>query len=682
MSRAAAFAVLALALAGGAGGAIGRSAMAREPAGPDLDDWARRLVAANAPKRMAAPDFGERRRWLNVERPLTLSRDLRGKVVVLDFWCTCCINCIHVLPDLAHLERVYEGKPFAVVGVHSAKFESEEDAETVRQAVVRYEIRHPVVLDDDFAVWTSYGARGWPHFVVVSPTGHVLWAVGGEGHREELDAVVRAALDHYGKAGATLDPKPLPMRLERSQLAPAELAYPGKLAVDPAARRLYVSDSNHHRIVELDLDGTFRRAFGTGEAGWLDGAADAARFRRPQGVAIHKGALLVADAENHRVRRIRLADGVVETIAGTGRQGHARAAAGPGTSVDLSTPWDVLGVGDEVFVAMAGTHQVWRIDAAGRAGPFAGDGTERRLDGDGPGALARSAFAQPSGLASDGRHLYVADSESSSVRAIRLPAGPVTTVAGGAPDPNNLFTFGLADGTGFAARFQHPLGVLVVGPTLWVADTFNHAIRAVDLRTGAVTTRWGTGAAGSSDARPVTFHEPSGLAEHEGRLYVADTNNHRIRTIDLATGAVSTLALQGVPVPQEAARAGGVADRWPEVPGTTRRELPSTAVRAGKPVTLRVSVALPEGWKLTDDAPSTMRVEGVGPVVSMPVTGATVSAPLPEVPDGGATLRVRLLYYVCRDVGSCRLRSAELLVPLAPSPDGPDEIAVEDRFEP
>jgi DNA-binding beta-propeller fold protein YncE len=674
--------LLAGTLAATVGSTFGRTAMARDAGGPDLDAWAKRVVETVAARRIPAADFGERRRWLNVSRPLTLGSDLRGKVVVMDFWCYCCINCIHVLPDLAHLEKTYEGKPFAVVGVHSAKFENERDAENVRQAVVRYEIRHPVVVDDDFGIWNAYGAEGWPHLVVVSPTGHLLWSAGGEGHREELDAIVRAALDHYGKAGATLDAKPLPMRLERTQSPPAELAYPGKLAVDAEAKRLYVSDSNHHRVVETDLDGKFLRAFGDGEAGWQDGPAASARFRRPQGLALRGGWLWVADAENHRLRRIRLTDGAVETAAGTGRQGNARQRAGPALSTDLSTPWDVVFAGDDLYVAMAGTHQVWRLDAAGTIGPFAGDGSERRLDADGPGALARSAFAQPSGLAFDGERLWVADSESSSVRSIRLPAGPVATAVGGDPDPTNLHTFGLADGAGFRARLQHPLGVLARGDVVYVADTYNHAVRALDRRTGALTTPWGTGAPGSSDGKPVTFYEPSGLALAGDRLYVADTNNHRVRTIDLATGAVSTLALKDVPLPQDAARAGGVASRWPDFPGTARTTLPSTAVRAGKPLVLKVALSLPEGWKLTEDAPSTLRVEGLGPTVTVPILGAAVSAPLPEVPEGGATLRIRLLYYACREVGSCRLRSADLSVPLAPSPDGPAEVAVEDTFVP
>jgi DNA-binding beta-propeller fold protein YncE len=671
---------IALALLLGATAVPHRSARTAEP--PDLAGWAQRLVEQNAAKKIPAPDFGEGRRWLNTTRALSLSRDLAGKVVVLDFWCYCCINCIHVLPDLDFLERKHEGKAFAVVGVHSAKFENERDAENVRQAVVRYEIRHPVVVDQDFSIWNLYGAQGWPHLVVVSPTGHLLWATGGEGHREELDAVVQAALAHYGTTPASLDARPLPVRLERSTRAPAELAYPAKVAVDAAGKRLFVSDSNHHRVLELGLDGAFRRAFGSGEAGLADGPAATAKMRRPQGLALRGDSLYVADAENHAIRRVALADGSVETVAGTGRQGFARVAARPARSADLSTPWDLLFVGDDLYVAMAGTHQIWRMDAAGTVGPFAGDGTERRLDADGPGALARCAFAQPSGLATDGERLYVADSESSSVRAIRLPAGPVTTLAGGDPDPTNLFTFGLADGAGFRARFQHPLGVLFHEGTLYVADTYNHAIRAVDPKTGAVTTPWGTGAPGASDASPVAFYEPGGLAVAGATMYVADTNNHRIRTIDLASRAVSTLVPKGVPLPQEAARAGGSQSRWPDFPDTHRATLPAVAVRAGKPLTLRLRLVMPEGWKLTDDAPSAVRVEGLGPTVGTPVMGPLVSAPLPEMPDGGATLRIRLLYYVCREAGTCRVRSADLEVPLVASPDGPVEVSVEDRFVP
>ena len=607
---------------------------------------ARDAVKRYATSKQPAPDFGRGHAWLNVSRPLQLSKDLAGKVVVMDFWCYCCINCMHILPDLDFLERKYEGKAVAVVGVHSAKFVNEKDAENVRQAVIRYEIRHPVVVDSDFAIWNAYGARGWPHFAVVSPTGVLLAAFGGEGHRDDLDAMIAATLEWYGKIPGALDAKPLPIRLERTTTPSAELSYPGKLAVDAAAKRLYVSDSNHDRILELDLTGRFQRAFGDGTPGLVDGPAGTARFHRPQGVCLGAGVLYVADTENHAIRRIRLDTGAVETISGTGKQALIPGDdARPAKGAELSSPWDVLLSGDTLYVAMAGDHRLWRLDLlASKIAPFAGDGSEAKADGP---IATNASFAQPSGLSTDGTWLYVADSESSSVRRLRLSTGAVETLAGASSDESNLFAFGRKDGIGFAAKFQHPLGVLFHRGTLFVADTYNHAIRAVDPATGAVTTLLGDGTSGSTDDPP-RFSEPSGLAADGDRIYVADSNNHRIRVVDLTTGRVTTLVLTGVPIPQASAKAGGMTDAWPEIAGTVKETRPAVRVKSDAPLSLTMRLDLPTGWHLTEGAPSAVRVEGLGAPVTKAIVSGTTILTVAAIPAAGTSLRVRLLYYVCR----------------------------------
>ena len=506
--------------------------------------------------------------------------------MVLDFWCYCCINCIHILPDLAFLERKYEGKAVAVVGVHSAKFANEKDADHIREAVVRYEIRHPVVVDSDFEIFRRFGAEGWPHFVVVSPTGHIIDAMGGEGHRDRLDALIAAALEFHGAKPGVLDPRPLPIALERAARPAAELSYPGKLAADEKADRLWISDSSHHRIVETTLAGRFLRSFGDGEPGLVDGEASKARFHRPQGLAAKGGALYVADTENHAIRRIELASGAVTTIAGTGAQGTVLEGEHPTAGVALSSPWDLAFVGEFLLVAMAGSHQICRLSPTfSKIAVAAGDGSERKKDG----FVAGAAFAQPSGLATDGRSLFVADSESSSVREIS-PAFQVSTLAGANDDPADLFDFGLKDGVGHLAKFQHPLGVAFHGGLVWVADTYNHAIRTIDPVTRATTTVFGNGPPGLSD-EPARFSEPSGFAVAGDRLFVADSNNHRIRIIDVKARKVSTLVLTGVPIPQSAARAAGpskTADAWPTLPDTAKSEAPPATLRAGVATTLRV----------------------------------------------------------------------------------------------
>jgi DNA-binding beta-propeller fold protein YncE len=307
---------------------------------------------------------------------------------------------------------------------------------------------------------------------------------------------------------------------------------------------LFISDSNHHRVLITTLDGRVTEVIGSGAFGWADGAFEDARFYRPQGVALdaaRRDVLYIADTENHRVRAADLTTRRVTTIAGTGRQVPYGGMGGATLETSLSSPWDLACAGRLLFVAMAGTHQIWMIDLdRGLAMPYAGSGREARADG----AIDDAAFAQPSGLALAGATLYVADAESNVIRAIALPPeNRVRTIAGG-----DLFEFGDADGVGDAARLQHPLGVAWDAGRLYVADTYNHRIKVLDPVTRRMTAWAGDGEAGASDgaADRARFYEPGGLSAGAGALYVADTNNHKIRRIDHATRIITTVPVSGV----------------------------------------------------------------------------------------------------------------------------------------
>jgi sugar lactone lactonase YvrE/thiol-disulfide isomerase/thioredoxin len=642
-------------------------AMAEDEPSADLRARALEWVRARSQDGPRAPSLPPALSWLNVSRPLA-DADLRGRVVLLDFWCYCCINCIHVMPTLERLEARFADAPFLVVGVHSAKFANEKETENIREAVRRYEIRHPVVNDADFRVWRGFGARAWPTFVLMGPDGRLLWSASGERTYEEMFVLVEAALKVYGEQGL-LDPRPLPLAPERATRAAGALAYPGKVAA--AGDALFVADSNHNRILELGLDGTFRRAWGDGERGLVDGDATKARFFRPQGMAVKDGVLWVADTENHAIRRIDLATGIVSTVAGDGTQGFVREGTHEGRRVRLSSPWDLAFVGPTLFVAMAGTHQIWTLDpATGRVSAFAGDGRELRLDAEEP---LDAAFAQPSGLAFDGTWLWIADSESSSI--VRMGrSGPVETFVGASDDPRDLFAFGDVDGVGRAARLQHPLGVALHEGTLYVADSYNHRIKALDPKTGRIASRWGTGEAGFADD-PARFDEPGGIAAHRGALYVADTNNHAIRRIDPATGRVTTLALDGVPTPMAAAREGGVGTGWHEIPEDEVEGGELRISARAQVVTLLVRPRLAEGEETTEGAPALVRVEAGGRVAEAPLVDGE-ARPTIEVRAGDERLVVRGLFYVCDETGACSVRARRAVLRVVHDPDATGEVIV------
>jgi sugar lactone lactonase YvrE/thiol-disulfide isomerase/thioredoxin len=523
--------------------------------------------AAPFAQRIPVPPLPESASWLNTDGPHELG-DFRGKFVLMDFWTYCCINCMHILPELDKLENAYPNN-LVVIGVHSAKFETEKDVQNIVDAILRYEIKHPVINDANHVIWDRFSVQAWPTLLLIDPEGYAVWGTSGEITFEQVDTVLRRAVPYYRQKGL-LNEKPLVFDKEAAKARNTPLRFPGKILANEATGRLFVADSNHNRIVVAGLDGTLVDVIGSGEIGLADGDFATARFNHPQGLALRGNALYVADTENHAIREVNLDDRTVETVAGTGVQNRERRSfrASDPAKTPLSSPWALWVHEDDLYIAMAGVHQIWRMRLSGDGstiGPYAGNGREDIVDGPllprTPYELGFASFAQPSGLASDGKWLYVADSEGSSIRAVPFyPTGKVKTVVGTSNLPAaRLFTFGDVDGPRNKVRLQHALGVVCYQDTLYVADTYNNRIKAVDPETGTTRTIAGTGKPGAEDS-PAAFDEPAGITAAAGRLFVADTNNHLIRVIDLADGdKVSTLTIAGLTPPAAPAAKAGAA---------------------------------------------------------------------------------------------------------------------------
>ncbi|KOP25167.1 hypothetical protein AMR41_17305 [Hapalosiphon sp. MRB220] len=494
--------------------------------------------------RVRAPELPQNFPWLNTEKPLSLQK-LRGRVVILDFWTYCCINCLHILPDLKYLEQKYKDS-LTVIGVHSAKFDNEQEIDNIRQAILRYDIEHPVLIDSDFKVWDNYAVRAWPTLMVIDPEGYVVHYVSGEGHRDILDQVIEKLIRQHQEKGS-INFQELQLILEKQQqplITP--LAFPGKVLATTAG--LFIADSGHHRIVMSSFNGEVLHIVGSGQPGLKDGSFEEAQFFAPQGMTFDAETqmLYVADTENHVLRRVDLQSQVVETIAGTGEQSHnVQAHSGISTEIALNSPWDLQKVGNSLFVAMAGSHQIWQMDLENNiVKTYAGTGAEGCVDG----KLIESAFAQPSGITTDGKELYIADSEVSSIRGLGIVAPKlVRTICGSGA----LFGFGDVDGQGADVRLQHCLGVEYTQNFLWIADSYNHKIKLVSPHTGNCQTVLGDGTAGLQDGqgKNSSFYEPSGLSIMGSKLYIADTNNHTIRHVDLNTLIVKTLQFPGLCAP-------------------------------------------------------------------------------------------------------------------------------------
>jgi len=605
-------------------------------------------MASAQKKSVPAPELSGGASWLNVSKLLTLA-DLRGKVVLLDFWTYCCINCMHIIPDLKKLEAKYP-KELVVIGVHSAKFQNEREAENIRQAILRYGIEHPVINDSNLAIWQAYGARAWPTLVLIDPEGNIVGSDTGEGHYEILDKLIGKLVSEF-RSKNLINEKPIPLSLEKYKLGPSSLSFPGKILADETSNRLFIADSNHNRIVITNLEGEVLEIAGNGEIGRGDGTFKDASFLHPQGMVLQGDNLYVADTENHLIRKLDLKSKTVKTIAGTGKQAAFMDTGGMGTFSSLNSPWDLVYLDGRLYIAMAGAHQIWVMDLETTVfQPFAGSGAEGRTDG----LLDKSALAQPSGITVSGKRLYFADSEVSSIRYVDLEKKEVKTVVG-----QDLFVFGDVDGKGDEVRLQHPLGVFNHNGLVYIADTYNHRIKVLNPLDRTCRTFAGNGKAGYVDGKDARFYEPGGLSIARNKLYVADTNNHAIRVLDMKTKEVSTLQIKGLKteVSKDMSQSA--------IPSFARSiELPLKTLKADSEIQLTLNIQLPKGYHVNPNAPLIYRID-TGSGIQVEQANREVRLEKPELPiriSGRTTsdvqstdVKISVSFYYCREdnQGAC-----------------------------
>ncbi|MCX4584009.1 NHL domain-containing thioredoxin family protein [Streptomyces sp. NBC_01481] len=588
--------------------------------------------------RVRAPELIGRGGWLNTGDTQYTLADLRGRIVILDFWTFCCINCLHVLDELRELEEKHRDT-VVIIGVHSPKFVHEAEHQAVVDAVERYQVHHPVLDDPELATWKQYAVRAWPTLVVIDPEGYVVAQHAGEGHAHAIEKLVEELeAEHAAKGtlrrgdGPYVAPEPVATHLR----------FPGKALVLPDGGFL-VSDTTRHQLVRLAADAeTVVQRYGDGERGLVDGGPERARFSEPQGLALLPGGrVVVADTVNHALRVLDLENAETTTVAGTGRQWwQGSPTNGPARDVDLSSPWDVAWWQGEVWIAMAGVHQLWAYDPElGTVRVAAGTTNEGLVDG----PVAEAWFAQPSGLAATEERLWVADSETSALRYVDREGAVHTAVGTG------LFDFGHRDGAAGQALLQHPLGVTALPDgSVAVSDTYNHALRRYtppvqEGHSGEVTTL-------ATDLR-----EPSDAVLVGEDIVVVESARHRLTRLRL---------------PEEAVRVDAVAHR-------TQRA--ATEVAAGK-LRLDVVFQAPAGQKLdTRYGPSTRLLVSSTPpelLISGEGAGTDLARDLeidPAVAEG--VLHVSAMAASCDDDPSneypaCHVHQQDWGVPVQVSADG------------
>lgn len=634
------------------------------------DDILRTSARPNASELMG-------RGWLNTGGVDLTLEDLRGKIVILDFWTFCCVNCLHVLDELRPLEEKWS-QEIVVVGVHSPKFEFERDRAALEANIERYGVEHPVLDDPELRTWSEYGAKAWPTLMVLDTHGKIAASLSGEGHQKNLDDTI-ARLVKEGEADGSLRRGDAPTVIEERALQP--LRFPSK-----AARlndgRIVVSDAGQHRLVIFEPDGeTQDEVIGTGRRGFADGEAGVAQFSEPNGVAVLPPEvadevgydLIVADTVNHRLRAVQLGkkrllrartETMVFTLAGNGQQWMQGqplpTGVGDPREFALSTPWDLEwdDVSGQVIITMAGIHQMWSYRPAalnsdeefvdlGALQVLAGTTQEGLVDG----PLVRSWWAQPSGVSVDAKGtIFVADSETSAIRVIDPERGGVSTLVG-----TGLFDFGHVDGPLKDARLQHPLGVTILPDgRLAIADTYNGAVRIIDPIHDSVVTV----AMDLKEPSDVIVVDPiDGLPQ----LAVVESGRHKLTWISISPAAEQ------------------VIDE-----GAQRTQRPTTTLSNKGSLTVTVAFTPPEGHKLDDSfGPSTQVTISTTPA-AMLVSGGGVSTDLSRTIELDPSYTEGVIHVNARaascdadpsvEFPACHMHQQDWGVPVRFASDGPDTL--------
>ncbi|KAL7990601.1 hypothetical protein Chor_014031 [Crotalus horridus] len=532
-----------------------------------------------------------------------------------------------------------------IIGVHSAKFPNEKVLDNIKSAVLRYNITHPVVNDVNATLWHELEVSCWPTLVIVGPRGNILFSLIGEGHKDKLFLFTTIALKYYKEQGQ-INSNRIRTQLYRDSLSSSPLLFPGKIAIDSSENTLVIADTGHHRILVVKKNGR-----------------------------------------------------ILHIIGGVGIQGTDKEGGAKGDEQPISSPWDItlgsLATHEDsvLWIAMAGIHQIWALLLESGKLPkgvdlkkgtclrFAGSGNEENRNNAYP---HKAGFAQPSGISVAAEDpwscLFVADSESSTVRTISLKDGTVKHLVGGERDPMNLFAFGDVDGAGMNAKLQHPLGLTwdKKRSLLYVADSYNHKIKFVDPKMKNCATLAGTGEASNvigSSITTSTFNEPGGLCVEDGGqfLYIADTNNHQIKVIDLETRTVSLLPLLHIDTVDSINRGSVKMSDKAELPKLPKSaphfQLPSLTVSPGQALQFVLMLNLPPNTNLTEEAPSSwfFTAEGNEWLLCDPHISGTIADIFkqPIIPfqlptnclSAEALLSINVcLYYCSKDSNACMMK--------------------------
>ena len=453
-----------------------------------------------------AYELSDKLDWLNAE-PQRIAAH-RGRIVILLFWSASSVYCHNILHDLAQIQRKWPDS-VSVLAIHLPKFNAEQDAKLLGEAVTRLDIGFPVANDREWITWQHYAAHSWPGMALIDGKGrHVADFVG-----DDQTAALEARISSMLESSVSAAPKPGTLKAKARSKVFSTLNAPSGLAI--ANGLLYIADAGHHRILECAIDGRIIREFGNGVPLFLDGSAADSSFHRPTALAVFREHVYVADTGNHAVRRLSLLHGSVDTLLGDGRPGfHVAESGHEAAAVRLNNPSGLCIHQDSLIVADTGNNRLGIFNLSNpQFQNLVGGGAFGLLDGVGD----RARLAHPLGLAGSQNFLYMVEGTASALRTVAVPEGRVNTLIG-----HGLYQFGNADGTRQAAAMQHPTGVVVdeARGTAWIADAYNRKVRSYHLKSNQLSTI----------GLMQNLVRPSALALDAESLWIADSaGNHVYR---------------------------------------------------------------------------------------------------------------------------------------------------------
>ncbi|CAF0745669.1 unnamed protein product [Adineta ricciae] len=505
---------------------------------------------------------------IHVNPGFQLKDTFHEKIVIAYFWTFSNIHSSHMMPKLIGIDKRYSTAGVTIIGIHSPKYEHEKNKANVRHAMEEQSLPFNVVNDSSLSVWKHVGCQIWPTVLVFGPDAIPIFIFEGENHVQHTETFLAFALAYYKSSvraspniSAAIKMSPDDPAASGATSKPAKFTYPSHLCITSSGQ-MCISYAGSNQLILCEIDGKVLEVVGNGHPGMADGDISQVEFDSPRGMAEYNSCIYIADTNNHAIRVFDPNSRRVLTLIGTGRLGTDKVGGLKRSQQPIASPWDLC-ITESPFdhktvllISMAGQHQIWAYAfeetqwwnnltlQKNACLAIIGSGEEgNRNDPEPMSATLAAPRGICNGIMNGQPVLFIADSNSSSIRVVTLQNGNVSNLIGGDADPTNLSAFGDLDGSGFNAKFQYPLGVAFHYPSsqLYITDTYNNKLKRVDMTTLTCSSYFVTDIDTKKqrgESNSAKFNEPQGITIFDHFMFIADKNNSHVKRIDLDKGTI------------------------------------------------------------------------------------------------------------------------------------------------